>query len=342
MTTKVFSGRWALCLLGMIAPSVWAGAYEDCLLLNVMSSEVGRTAGEIREQCKSQFSTTTDTLTSTTVAPAPSEETAVERALEATHDIENRDFAISTFKPVYILATYNDEFDAADSIYADLDPKFAGFKQEEVKYQVSMKMPVWQSVFSSNNDIYAAYSQTSWWQLFADASDISAPFRETNYEPEIFLRHYSEQPMPFDGKLAVLDLGFVHQSNGRSNELSRSWNRVIGRAVVDYGTLALQARAWYRIPEDDDEDDNPNMQHYLGYGDIMVSWVPNKNTFSAMYRPGTKESGFELTWSYPISKHLRVYSQWYYGYGESLIDYDNKVNRIGIGVSINDWLMQPR
>lgn len=37
---------------------------------------------------------------------------------------------------------------------------------------------------------------------------------------------------------------------------------------------------------------------------------------------------------------MRVYAQWYYGYGESLLDYDRRVNRFGIGIALNDYLMR--
>ena len=209
-----------------------------------------------------------------------------------------------------------------------------------MKFQVSAKFPVWRNMLGSDTDMYFGYTQTSWWQLFADEGITSAPFRETNYEPELFVRHFSDIAVPLDGRLSALDLSLVHQSNGRSEILSRSWNRIMGRAALDYGNLALMGRLWYRLPEDEDDDDNPNEYRYLGYGDIRAVWAPNKNTISAMWRPGTEESGLELTWSYPISHALRVYAQWWYGYGESLIDYDQKVNRFGIGIAVNDFLMR--
>ena len=135
------------------------------------------------------------------------------------------------------------------------------------------------------------------------------------------------------------DLGLNHESNGRGfSNLSRSWNRVLGQAVFDANSLAVLLRAWYRIPVDDDEDDNPQMHRYYGYGDIRAIWAPNRNTFTAMFRPGTEKNAYELTWSYPITKVLRVYAQYFNGYGESLIDYDVRTERIGIGIALNDFV----
>jgi phospholipase A1 len=114
----------------------------------------------------------------------------------------------------------------------------------------------------------------------------------------------------------------------------------MGRAALDFGNFALFGRAWYRIPDNNEDDDNPNEHRFLGYGDVRAIWTPNRNTFTAMIRPGTESVGYEITWSYPISKVLRVYAQWFNGYGESLIDYDRRVNRWGIGLAMTDYLMQ--
>ena len=332
---KILNCLLVLSLLGLASERALAGAFEDCLVQGITNAGAGVTAEAVREQCKSQ----SGAMTSTAVSGGKYADSAAEQRFTAEHDTENRDFVISTYKPLYVIYTHNSKFDS--SFYEGIDPKFDGLKKDEMKYQVSMKAPLWQNMFGSNNDLYAAYTQTSWWQLFAKSHEVSAPFRETNYEPEIFIRHYSGRDIPFGGKLTALDFGFVHQSNGRSEPISRSWNRVMGKVILDYGSLAFLGRLWWRIPESDRSDDNPGMHKYLGYGDIMASWAPNKNTVSLMVRPGTEKAGMELTWSYPITKNLRVFSQWYYGYGESMIDYNNKVNRFGIGISLNDWLIRP-
>ena len=66
-------------------------------------------------------------------------------------------------------------------------------------------------------------------------------------------------------------------------------------------------------------------------GQIFSAMV--RNLFDSEHRTNT-----ELAWSFPITGKLRGLVQWYKGYGESLIDYNYNMNRIGVGVLLSDWL----
>jgi phospholipase A1 len=82
----------------------------------------------------------------------------------------------------------------------------------------------------------------------------------------------------------------------------------------------------------------------MGTGKLRLVYGRKGHVFSAMLR-NQLESGFdrgatELSWSFPVFDYpyLRGYVQYFPGYGESLIDYNQKVNRIGVGISVTDWL----
>ena len=65
-----------------------------------------------------------------------------------------------------------------------------------------------------NISLDVAYTQLMYWQFYAK----SQYFRETDYEPEVFI---SDNFL----KNWLLNAGAVHESNGRGGELERSWNR---------------------------------------------------------------------------------------------------------------------
>ncbi len=72
--------------------------------------------------------------------------------------------------------------------------------------------------------MWFGYSQQSYWQLFTP--QISRPFRFTDHEPEIMYVYPTTAQLPFGWRWRYSGVGLVHQSNGQSNPLSRSWNRV--------------------------------------------------------------------------------------------------------------------
>lgn len=256
------------------------------------------------------------------------------------YSTSERRYVISAHRPSYLaVVSYNSRFDPG--IY----PSSVGLSDTdtedfETKFQLSGKFSVAQNVLSNHTDLYFGYTQQSYWQVYADGGALSRPFRETNYEPELFLRHYSSRPLPFGGRLAGVDLGLNHQSNGQSEPISRSWNRVMMRAAATWDDFALLTRAWIRFPESDEEDENPNEYRYLGYGDVRGVYSHGDQTFSAMVRPGTEGAAVELTYSVPIGDGpLRFYLQYFSGRGENLYEFEDRSNRISIGVAVTDWLI---
>jgi len=213
-------------------------------------------------------------------------------------------------------------------------------KKTEIKYQLSFKIPVLQAVIRGNGDLYFAYTQISFWQAYN--RDISSPFRDTNYEPEAYLQFDTDKDIgPLRNRL--LRVGFVHQSNGRSDPLSRSWNRIYGEFILDRKALMVSIKPWFRIPEPSETDNNPDIWEYLGYGELrLVKKCRNRQELALLFRNNLKLDGnkgaIELTWTFPIVKSTDGMIQYFNGYGESLLDYDHPVNRLSIGVAFSNWL----
>jgi phospholipase A1 len=210
----------------------------------------------------------------------------------------------------------------------------------EAKFQVSLKTKVMESVFDGHADVWLAYTQQSSWQLYN--SSLSRPFRETDYEPEAMVVF----PVNYDllglrGRF--VNIGLVHQSNGRSDPLSRSWNRIYTQFGFERGNFALMARVWYRFPESYSNDNNPDIEHFLGYGDLLAvyKWNP-RNTVSLHVRNNLRTSdnkgAYQLDWSFPLYGRLKGYVQVFSGYGESLIDYNWRQTTFGVGVLLTDWM----
>lgn len=243
---------------------------------------------------------------------------------------------ITSYKPIYALPiSYN--------IRPNRNPTGAAGDKSidnlEIKFQVSFKARLWPNLLVNGGDLWFGYTQLSFWQAYNRKA--SSPFRETNYEPELIysLRTHFNL-LGLHGR--VLTLSLDHQSNGRSNAMSRSWNRVIGGALFDNGDFSFQARAWWRIPESASDDDNPHIEDYIGRSELWGFYRHNGQTFGLMLRSNLDleqpRGAVQLNWVVPLGGPLRGYVQWFYGYGESLIDYNHINNRLSLGFSLIDWL----
>lgn len=207
----------------------------------------------------------------------------------------------------------------------------------EARFQISFKTRVW-ATDDRRWGAWVAYTQQSQWQIYNE--EVSRPFRETNFMPEVFVSYRPDVQL---GKFnwGVLNFGYNHQSNGRSQILSRSWDRLIAEAGIEKDNFALLARAWYRIEEDFEEDDNPDITDYMGYGDLTAIYRPNGHSLSLMARGNwnTGKGAFQLSWmTPPLLGSMRGYLRLFSGYGDSMIDYNWHQNIAGIGISLNDSL----
>jgi phospholipase A1 len=215
-------------------------------------------------------------------------------------------------------------------------PVDINLQDTEAKFQLSFKFRVLYFDDVRAPDVWVGYTQQSQWQVFN--SDLSRPFRETNYAPELmFAWHPDTYVGPFRWRL--LNVGLIHQSNGRSQIISRSWNRIYAQFGLESGGWTMLVRPWVRVNEDEAKDDNPDITDYLARGDLVLSYAWREHTFATKLRQNfsTGRGYAEGTWSFPLVRGLRGYLQATSGYGESMIDYNWRQNTIGLGVSLFDW-----
>ncbi|HEY9400666.1 MAG TPA: phospholipase A [Luteimonas sp.] len=249
-------------------------------------------------------------------------------------------FNFRAYKPVYLLPAFwssaPDEHPTSSN--PDIPATAQSLDSVETKFQISFKTKAIENLFGDNGDVWMGYTQSSHWQVYN--SDNSRPFRETNYEPEVLLVFRNNYSIGgWHGRL--LGIGINHQSNGRADPLSRSWNRVMLNVGLDRDDWAVVMRPWWRI-SDGNADENPGIEDYLGRGDITLVHRRGGNEFALMarhsLRGGERSRGaLQFDWGFPINRTLRGHLQVFDGYGESLIDYNHRATYVGLGISLLEW-----
>ena len=259
---------------------------------------------------------------------------------ELARDSKLGTFNMRAYKPVYLLPAFwssrpnTTPTSSSDGQQLPMDD----IDSVETKFQISFKTKAVENLFGDNGDIWMGYTQSSRWQVYN--TDNSRPFRETNYEPEVLLVFRNNYQLGgWKGRMAAV--GINHQSNGRPDPLSRSWNRVMFNVGLDREDWAVVFRPWIRI-SDGSDDDNPGIEDYLGRGDVTLVHTRGDQTFALMarhsLRGGDRSHGaLQFDWGFPISSHLHGHLQLFSGYGESMLDYDHRASYVGFGISVLDW-----
>ncbi|THB78379.1 MAG: phospholipase [Desulfobulbaceae bacterium] len=336
---KIFKGTGGLLLL-LCLPSISFSseneALQSCMQKTLLSASDSMTVGEIRATCQKKLEI------ESTDESAKQEEGIVAQRIQIDRENILKPFTIMAHRQNYILAAaHNFQGYSPDEYYEARGRSDFEIDSTEVQFQISIKTPLALKLFDTDIDLFAAYTVRSFWQLYN--SDVSSPFRETNHEPEFWIQTESDLEI-FGFKNVGNILGIVHQSNGQAGNLSRSWNRIYAEFIFHRGNFAFGIKPWIRIKEDIDNDDNPDITDYMGHAELTFAYKYNDHTFTLMSR-NNLESGFshgavEVGWSFPLFDYpfLKGYMQYFSGYGESLIDYNNYVNRIGFGILLTDLL----
>jgi phospholipase A1/A2 len=193
------------------------------------------------------------------------------------------------------------------------------------------------------DDLYLSFSQTALWDL----GELSKPFKDSSYRPRLFYANY-DLARYLDGKLRVgLETGIGHESNGKEGDDSRSYNMLYARPTLTFGDPD-GFRAYFAplIHNYIAESDNPDIEDYRGYVDWLIG-AGSKGGLDlwAVLRKGTRSDfgSIELSASYPLSKLSGgdltgwLMLQYFNGYGESLLDYNRKLDsqlRLGIAIAL--------
>ena len=206
----------------------------------------------------------------------------------------------------------------------------------ESKFQFSVKLKVAEGLIGDNGDLWVAYTQQSNWQLYNTGA--SSPFRETNYQPELIFGWRTGLSLgPW--RWSMLNLGLLHESNGRPLPSSRSWNRLYAQFGIENDSWTLLVRPWWRVPESAEDDDNPDIGAYMGWGDLRIAYARGGNVWSVLGRYSfSGDRGYvQFDWAFPISGSLKGYLQLSSGYGESLLDYNHGQTTVALGLLLLPW-----
>lgn len=200
----------------------------------------------------------------------------------------------------------------------------------DVKFQISLAIRLTNNTLPWNTFLFIMYTQKAFWNVY----EKSLPMHDINFNPGIGLSRPFFINNRYIGKLTLL---LEHESNGKDGEASRSWNKISlsGSALIN-DWLMVHSKFWIPIV---DGENNRDILKYSGLWQAgFVASTPNKK-FSLGWTL-IKRAGFNLKfnsvvdfiWRVSDKTNLNLLMQYYYGYGENMIDYNQFHSRLRVGI----------
>lgn len=205
-------------------------------------------------------------------------------------------------------------------------------KNSDVKFQLSIAQRLTKSTLPFNTYLFLMYSQKCFWNVFEE----SLPMRDLNFNPGIGLAKWLIVKNRVIGKATML---IEHESNGRDGDDSRSWNRItFGASIYIDPNVMIFGKVWIPII---DGENNKDILDYCGiYSSGLSVTSPNKRFGFTVIT--TKRKGWRLSYNTTVELNYRIFrgenqyffAQYYNGYGEGLLDYNQYHSRFRVGLVI--------
>jgi phospholipase A1 len=191
-------------------------------------------------------------------------------------------------------------------------------------------------------NLFFGFTQTSLW----DWNKASAPFEDSSYKPELMFQ-FNRLAQAGEDDWFRLDLqtGAMHESNGRDGAASRSLNIAYLRPKLIFGhddgwQFTLASRVWVYVG---DLLDNPDLARYRGHADFRATFsAPSGLQLAALTRVGDDfdRGSLQLDLTFPL-RQIRwagftwyLQAQYFTGYGESLLHYNERSAAYRFGFSL--------
>lgn len=202
----------------------------------------------------------------------------------------------------------------------------------DVKFQISIAQRLTRTTLPGHSYIFLMYTQKTFWNVFEN----SLPMHDMNFNPGIGWSVPFFSKGRYAGKATLL---IEHESNGRDGDASRSWNRISfsGSTMINE-ILMVHSKFWIPII---DGQNNKDILNYCGIWQAGFAVThPNKKLGWALTLVKRKGFNFnfntilEFNWKIHEKSNQFLFVQYYNGYGESLLDYNQFHSRLRVGIVI--------
>jgi Outer membrane phospholipase A len=205
----------------------------------------------------------------------------------------------------------------------------------DIKFQISIRQLLFKNLLPRNQILALTYTQKSFWNIY----EKSAPFADNNYNPGLSL----SRPITHNGALiGFTSIAFEHESNGKDSLDNRSCNYFVWSGVYLFSDqFSAQVKIWGGWLADENKD---LYSKYRGYGLMAINYRSQKDKIwcSVVINPRNRFKSFntqmEINYKPNSNSNQYLFLQWYNGYGESLLEYDQYTSMIRVGICLKPSL----